>query len=279
MPALEQQVVLVTGCSTGIGRALVLELKAAGHRPLATARRPEAVADLAASGIETLPLDVRDPSSVAAAVESAIERAGRIDVLINNAGLTVFGPIVDTPLDRLKVLFETNVMGMLTVTQAVFPRMADRRRGLIVNMGSAVGLLPVPFLASYCASKSAVHILSQALRVEAKPFGIDVVVVQPGGVMSKIADSGPRDIERFRSGDSRYRPYFEGIRKCAEASQEDAMPADEFARELVARAFASPPPRTIRLGTGVHFLAKVANMPEEQRDAVFSGSYGLDSPP
>ncbi|HLK39116.1 MAG TPA: SDR family NAD(P)-dependent oxidoreductase, partial [Polyangiaceae bacterium] len=180
-------------------------------------------------------------------------------------------------LDQLRVLFDTNVLGMLAVTQAVFPGMADRRGGRIINMGSAVGLVPVPFLASYCASKSAVHIVSQGLRLEAKPFGIDVVVVQAGGVQSNIAEAGLRDIERFKSPDSRYRPYYDGIRKCTEASQDDATPADEFARDLVARAFATPAPRTVRLGTGVNFLLKVANMPEEQRDAVFSGSYGLDS--
>jgi NADP-dependent 3-hydroxy acid dehydrogenase YdfG len=272
---LEKQVVLVTGCSSGIGRALARQLKATGHRPIATGRRLESLADLAADGIETLQLDVRDPASVATAVQAALARAGQIDVLVNNAGMSVFGPLAETPFDRLAALFETNVLGMVAVTKAVFPAMADRRSGRIVNMGSAVGLLPVPFLAGYCASKSAVHVLSQALRIEARPFGIEVVVVQPGGVESKIAESGPGDIERYRAQGSRYQPYYEGIRKCAEASQDDAMPADEFATELVERAFALPAPRTVRLGTGVHFLTKVASMPEEQRDAVFSSSYGL----
>jgi short-subunit dehydrogenase len=279
MPALEKQVVLVTGCSTGIGRALARELKARGHRPFATARRPEALSDLASEGIETLRIDVLDTASIQSAVDAVVERAGRIDVLINNAGMTAFGPIVETPLDKLRALFETNVMGTLAVTQAVFPKMADARHGLIVNMGSVVGLLPVPFLATYCASKSAVHILSEALRVEAKPFGIEVVVVQPGGVQSSIADSGPQEIERFRSPGSRYRSYYDGIRKCADASQDDAMPAEEFAQELVAEAFTTPPPRVIRIGTGTNYVKKLASMPEDQRDAVFSSSYGLDLPP
>jgi len=276
MASLEKQVVLVTGCSTGIGRALAREVNAAGHRTFATARRPETLADLAAEGIETLRLDVCDPPSIAAAVDEVIARAGRVDVLVNNAGVTAFGPIAETPIERIRSLFETNVVGLLAVTQAVFPRMADRRHGRIVNFGSIVGLLPVPFAAGYCASKSAVHMLSEVLRMEAKPFGVDVVVVQPGAVRSSISDSGAQDIERYRSPDSRYGAFYEGIRKCAYSSQDDPMPAEDFARELVAQAFATPPPRTIRLGTGARYLAKLADMPGEARDALLSGNYGLD---
>jgi NAD(P)-dependent dehydrogenase (short-subunit alcohol dehydrogenase family) len=277
MQSLKGQVVLVTGCSTGIGRALVRELQATGHRPFATARKPEAIADLAAAGIETLRLDVRDAASIVSAVDDVIERAGRIDVLINNAGIGAHGPIAEMPLDKLRLVFETNVLGLVAVTQCVFPGMADRRRGLIVNMGSVAGLLPIPYVAGYCASKSAVHIVSECLRMEARPFGIDVVVVQPGGVRSSIADSGPQEIERFGAPGSRYRSYHDGIRKCVDAAQDDATPADEFASDVIERAFATPPPRTIRTGTGAAFLTKLAGMPEEQRDAVFVSSYGLDS--
>src|ERR1700722_19206749 len=122
MASLVKQVVLVTGCSTGIGRALARELRAAGHRPMATARRLESIADLAEEGIETLRLDVCDPPSVATAVKEVVARAGRLDVVINNAGVTAFGPIAETPLDKIRSLFETNVMGLLAVTQAVFPQ-------------------------------------------------------------------------------------------------------------------------------------------------------------
>jgi NAD(P)-dependent dehydrogenase (short-subunit alcohol dehydrogenase family) len=277
MAALENQVVLVTGCSTGIGRALVRELHASGHRPFATARRLEALADLGAEGIEGLRLDVCDSDSIAAAVDTVVARAGRVDVLINNAGTTVFGPIVETPIEKVRTVFETNVLGLLAVTQAVFPGMADRRRGRLVNIGSIVGLVPTPFAAAYCASKSAVHALSDALRMEAKPFGIDVVVVQPGGVKSSIADTGARDIDRFRSPSSRYTTFGEGIEKRAYASQDRPMPAEDFAREVVRQAFATPAPRTVRLGTGADFIPRLADVPDEQRDAILSGTYGLDS--
>jgi NAD(P)-dependent dehydrogenase (short-subunit alcohol dehydrogenase family) len=276
MAPLKSQVVLVTGCSTGIGRALARELKIAGHRPLATARKLDAIADLAAEGIETLRLDVNDPGSIAAAVDSAIERAGRIDVLVNNAGINFFGPLMEMKLDEVRAVFETNVIGLLAVTQAVFPRMAHQRSGRIVNVGSVVGVLPTPFAAAYCATKSAVHMLSEVLRMEAKPFGVDVVVVQPGGVQSNIADSGSRDLERFRSSDSRYHPAYEGIRKRAYASQKGATPTADFARDVVRLSLANPPPRVVRLGTGADTLPKLARMPGKVRDRILSTRYELD---
>jgi NAD(P)-dependent dehydrogenase (short-subunit alcohol dehydrogenase family) len=275
MASLEKQVVLVTGCSTGIGRALVRELAARGHRPFATARRLEAIADLAADGIETLRLDVRDRGSIDAAVSAVHDRAGRIDVLVNNAGQNAFGPVLELPLEKVRSLLETNVLGLLSVSQAVFPGMADRGAGLLVNVGSVVGLLPTPFAGGYCASKSAVHMLSEVMRMEVSPFGIGVVVVQPGGVKSSIADNAADDIERFRAESSRYHRAYDGIRKRAYASQDGPMPAEDFARELVAQALVTEPPRVIRLGTGSDVLPRLAELPGEQRDAMLSGTYGL----
>jgi len=277
MSTLEKQVCLVTGCSTGIGRALARELFQRGHRPFATARRVESLAELAAQGIDTLPLDVNDPTSVRAAIDAVMAKAGRIDVLVNNAGINCFGPILEVPLSQVREVFETNVLGLLCVMQAVFPHMADRRSGRIVNVGSVVGLLPTPFAAAYCSTKSAVHMLSDVVRMEVKPFGIDVVVVQPGGVKSSIADSASRDLERFRSDTSRYHRAYEGIRKRAYASQDNPMPAEDFARELVAQALEEQAPRVIRLGTGADYLPRLAEMPGEQRDAMLSANYGLDA--
>lgn len=277
MASLEKQVVLVTGCSTGIGRALVKELKARGHRPFATARKLESIADLAREGIETARLDVEDPDSIAAAVAAVRERAGRIDVLINNAGQNVFGPMLEVPVERVRKTFEVNVLGLLSVSQAVFPVMAAQRSGLFVNVGSVVGILPTPFAGGYCASKSAVHMLSEVIRIEAAPFGIGVVVVQPGGVKSSIADGADRQIEQFKSESSLYRDTYEGIHRRAHASQDGPMPAEDFARELVDRAFVDSPPRVVRLGTGSNALPRLAELPPEQRDSLLSAQYGLDA--
>jgi NAD(P)-dependent dehydrogenase (short-subunit alcohol dehydrogenase family) len=276
MASPSSKVVLVTGCSTGIGKALARELKIAGHRPFATARKLDAIADLASERIDTVQLDVNDPASIASAVSEVVTRAGRIDVLINNAGINVFGPLMEMKLDEVRAVFETNVLGLVATTQAVFPRMAEQRSGRIVNVGSVVGLLPTPFAATYCATKSAVHMLSEVLRMEAKPFGIDIVVVQPGGVRSSIADSSSREIERFRSPPSRYHAAYEGIRKRAYASQKGATPTEEFARDLVRQAFADPAPRVVRLGAGSDTLPKFARMPGKVRDRMLSATYELD---
>jgi NAD(P)-dependent dehydrogenase (short-subunit alcohol dehydrogenase family) len=272
---LRDQVVLVTGCSTGIGRALALELKARGHRPFATARRVETLADLAAAGIETLRLDVNDPTSVRDAVGAVIAAAGRVDVLVNNAGINVFGPILEVDVADVRSVLETNVVGLVAVTQAVFPHMADRRRGRIINVGSVVGILPTPFAAAYCASKTAVHMLSDVMRMETAPLGVDVVLVQPGGVRSQIAESGSRGLERFERPSSRYHKAYAGIRKRAGASQDGAMPAEEFARKLVARALADRAPRVVRLGTGADVYPRLAKLPPAVRDSVLSRRFGL----
>jgi NAD(P)-dependent dehydrogenase (short-subunit alcohol dehydrogenase family) len=276
MPSLEKQVVLVTGCSTGIGRALARELHARGHRVFASARRPESIADLATAGVGAVRLDVNDPGSVAAAVADIERRAGRIDVLVNNAGINVFGPLLEQPLAEIREVLETNVLGLLAVTQAVVPGMADRRHGRVVNIGSVVGVLPTPYAGAYCASKCAVHMLSDVLRMELKPFGVDVVLVQPGGVKSSIADSGARELERYKSERSRYREAYAGIEKRARASQENPMPAEDFARELVGQALATPAPRVVRLGTGADTLPRMAELPGEQRDALLAANFGLD---
>lgn len=277
MSSLEKQVVLVTGCSTGIGRALARELASRGHRPFATARRLDTIADLAADGIDTLQLDVDDTTSIERAVGEIRKLAGRLDVLVNNAGRNVFGPILEVPLAQVRGVFETNVIGLLAVTQAVFPLMAEQRSGRIVNVGSVVGVLPTPFAGGYCATKSAVHMLSEVLRMEVKPFGIDVIVVQPGGVKSSIADSGSHDLGRYALETSRYHRAYEGIKKRAYASQDQPMLAEDFARELVQQAFVTPSPRVIRLGTGSDVIPRLAELPGEQRDAMLAANYGLDA--
>jgi len=270
------RVVLVTGCSTGIGRALALELHGRGERVFATARNPAALSELASAGIATLALDVNDPASIEAAVGQVIAAEGRIDVLINNAGVNTFGPLMELPLVSLRTMLDTNVLGLAAVTQAAFPHMADRKSGLVINVGSVVGLLPTPYAGSYCASKSAVHMLSEVLRMELAPFGIRVVVVQPGGVKSSIAVNGSRDLERYAQPSSRYHKAYDGIVKRANASQDKPMLAEDFARELITQAFVADPPRIIRLGTGSDVLPKLAELPGEERDKLMHSLYSLD---
>ena len=169
-------VVLITGCSTGIGRAAASHLAARGYTVIATARRVEDLADLAAAGCRTLPLDVTDEASMRAAVDATEAAHGRIDVLVNNAGYSQSGAVESVPLARTRAQFETNVFGPLRLTQLVLPGMRRRRAGRIVNISSMGGRLVFPGGGVYHASKYAVEALSDALRYELRPFGIAVVL-------------------------------------------------------------------------------------------------------
>jgi NAD(P)-dependent dehydrogenase (short-subunit alcohol dehydrogenase family) len=173
--------VLITGCSTGIGRACAVELAARGHRVVATARR---VGDLADLDVDLkLALDVTDDESVAAAVE----QAGDIDVLVNNAGITAWAPVELLGPGLLARVLDTNVVGVARVTSAVLPAMRERRRGTIVNVSSAAALRGFPLLGAYAASKAALEAWTETLRLELSSFGISVALVEPGGVESAFA--------------------------------------------------------------------------------------------
>ena len=180
-------VVLITGCSTGIGRATASHLAARGYTVIATARRVEDLADLAAAGCRTLPLDVTDEASMRAAVDAVEAAHGRIDVLVNNAGYSQSGAVESVPLARTRAQFETNVFGPLRLTQLVLPGMRRRRAGRIVNVSSMGGRLVFPGGGVYHASKYAVEALSDALRYELRPFGIAVVLIEPGLIRTNFA--------------------------------------------------------------------------------------------
>ena len=272
---LQDQVVLITGCSSGIGRALAIELAGLGHRVFASARKLDTLAGLDPR-IVPLSLDVTRPESIAQAVSQVIERAGRLDMLINNAGFNAIGPLAEVPLEDVRRLFDTNVAGLVAVTQAVFPHMAKQRSGRIVNIGSVVGLLPTPFAGPYCATKAAVHMLSEVLRMEAQPFGIDVVVVQPGGVRSSISDTASVGLERYREKSSLYNPVHLQIEKCARASQERPMEAEEFARRVARAIMAKRAPRVLRAGTGARLYPMMSHLPKPVLDRAMRDRFKLD---
>jgi len=186
MPA-SSTVVLITGCSSGIGRAAALHLAERGCTVIATARRVDDLADLAAAGCRTLPLDVTDESSMRAAVDAIEASHGRIDVLVNNAGYSQSGAVESVPLAKTRAQFETNVFGPLRLTQLVLPGMRRRRAGRVVNISSMGGRLVFPGGGVYHASKYAVEALSDALRFELRPFGIAVVLIEPGLIKTSFA--------------------------------------------------------------------------------------------
>ena len=180
--------VLITGCSSGIGRATALRLVHSGWRVYATARRPEAIAELQDAGCRTLALDVTSEPSMGAAVE-AVERAeGAVGVLINNAGYSQSGAIETVSIDAARRQFETNVFGLVRLTQLVLPKMRAQRWGKIVNVGSMGGRLTFPGGGYYHATKHALEAISDALRFELRGFGIDVILLEPGLITTDFGE-------------------------------------------------------------------------------------------
>lgn len=175
--------VLITGCSSGIGRATAQVLAKNGFEVYATARRTESIADLEAEGFKTLALDVTSEESMAAAV-AAIPQG--IDALVNNAGIQEVGAIESVPMDRVRGLFETNVFGPVRLTQLVLPQMRERRSGTIVTVGSMNGKFTWPGTGYYCGTKHALEAISDALRYETRPFGVKTVLVEPGFVKTPL---------------------------------------------------------------------------------------------
>jgi len=189
MPQSISKAVLITGCSTGIGRATAEHLAARGWNVYATARKPESIADLTARGCKTLALDVCDDASMRAAVATVERAEGSVGVLINNAGYGLEGAFEEVPMADIRRQFETNVFGLVAMTKLVLPAMRRQRWGRIVNLSSMGGRLTFPGGAYYHATKHAVEALSDALRFEVKGFGIDVIVIQPGPIKTAFGDT------------------------------------------------------------------------------------------
>ena len=182
----ESRAVLITGCSTGIGRATALRLHQAGLPVYATARRLETLDDLAAKGINTLQLDVTDENSMTLAVKRIADEQGAVGILINNAGSAVYGSVEDVPLDTARASFEANLWGALRLSQLVLPGMRAQKSGRIVNVSSIFGRFATPGGAIYMAAKHALEAYSDAMRLEVAPFGVKVSLIEPGTVKSEF---------------------------------------------------------------------------------------------
>jgi NAD(P)-dependent dehydrogenase (short-subunit alcohol dehydrogenase family) len=272
------KVILITGCSSGIGAALALEFQQRGHCVYATARKPESLAPLAAKGVHTLPLDVDDDDSVGRAMDVVRREQGHLDLLVNNAGYGQFGAMVDLDRAVLRRQFETNVIAPVAMVRAALPLLraaSDKGHACVANVGSISGIATTPFAGAYCASKAALHAISDALRMELSPFGIDVVTIQPGGVRSRFGDN--TDAAVRLPDDSMYQPVADGIRARARASQKDATPADAFARQVAHALLAPRPPATVRLGHNSTKLILLRRLlPTRRFDAMLARKFGLD---
>ncbi len=182
----ESRAVLITGCSTGIGRATALHLHKAGWPVYATARRLETLDELAKAGMKTLQLDVTDEDSMNLAVKRVIDDHGAVGVLVNNAGSAVYGSVEDVPLETARASFEANLWGALRLSQLVLPGMRAQKNGRIINVSSILGKFSPPGGAIYNASKHALEAYSDSMRLELAPFGVKVALIEPGTVKTEF---------------------------------------------------------------------------------------------
>jgi len=236
MPSTPSRAVLVTGCSTGIGRATAERLAAQGWPVYATARRLEAVTDLAAKGCRTLALDVCDEASMRRAVEAVEAEHGAVGVLVNNAGYGSEGPVEEVPMDEVRRQFETNVFGLARMCQLVLPGMRRQGWGRIVNLSSMGGRMTLPGGGFYHATKYAVEALSDALRFEVRGFGVDVVVIEPGPIKTQFGDTAIHKVHALAGSGSPYAAFNAALARNIRDAYEGPMAAFAAGPEAVAKA-------------------------------------------
>jgi short-subunit dehydrogenase len=213
------KVALVTGASSGIGADTALRLKEAGYTVYGAARRTDRMSVLEDAGVHILRLDVTDEDSIRMAVDSIVRQSGRIDLLVNNAGYGSYGSVEDVPMDEARSQIDVNVFGLARLTQLVLPHMRAQRGGTVINISSMGGKLVTPLGGWYHASKYAVEALSDALRMETRQFGINVVVVEPGSIRTEWGQIAAQTL-RETSSKGAYSTLADGVATTLAASSQ-----------------------------------------------------------
>jgi len=276
---MSNKVALVTGGSSGIGEATALKLQELGYTTYAAARRVERMEHLAATGIRPLAMDVTDDESMHSGVEQIVAEEGRIDVLINAAGYGSYGALEDVPLSEARNQFEVNLFGAARLTQLVLPRMREQRSGTVVNITSMGGKIYTPLGAWYHATKHALEALSDCLRMELKPFGIDVVVIEPGGIRTEWPGIAAQKV-RAVSGTGPYAPQGNAVADslASESTQRRSSPPELIANTIGKAVTARRPKTRYAVGYGAKpmiFLHDV--LPDRSFDAFIRRAVGVPS--
>ncbi len=276
---MSAKVALVTGGSSGIGEATAVKLHELGYTTYAAARRVQRMEHLTKAGIRPLAMDVTDEESVQSGVKHILAEQGRIDVLVNAAGYGSYGAIEDVPLSEARDQFEVNVFGAARLTQLVLPHMRDQRSGTIINITSMGGKIYTPLGGWYHATKFALEALSDCLRLEVKPFGINVVVIEPGGIQTEWPAIAAGKLQQASSGG----PYTKQAGAVAASLTSDAtarrsspptLIADTIAKAVTARR----PKTRYAVGYGARpiiFLHDV--LPDRAFDAFIRRATGVPS--
>lgn len=248
-----KKVILITGASSGMGKVFALDLAKEGHIVYGAARRTDLLDDLNKKGVFTITLDVTNDESMKNCVQTILDKEGRIDVLVNNAGYGSYGTIEEVPMEEAKRQLDVNVFGLARMTQLVLPGMRRQKSGKIINIASIGGKIATPFGGWYHASKFAVEGMSDSLRLEVAPFGIDVVVIEPGGVKSEWGEIAYENLTKTTAQTA----YGEMAEKFKQAFQK-AMPKNaepEVISRLISKAIAAKRPKTRYVGG---YMAKPA---------------------
>jgi len=241
---MNKQVVLITGASSGMGKETALTLIQQEHIVYGAARRVDRMQDLVKAGGHAIEMDVTSEEQMVAAVSRIVAEQGRIDVLVNNAGYAIYGAVEDTTIADARRQFDVNLFGLARMTQLVLPHMRKQGRGKIINLSSMGGKIYTPLGAWYHATKHAVEGWSDCLRLELKPFGIAVVIIEPGIMATEFGDVMLKPLLE-RSGTGIYNTMAKAVAKATADSyaKGGASPASVIA-EVIAKAIATDKPRT-----------------------------------
>ena len=268
---------LVTGASSGIGEATALRLAKLGFTVYGAGRRVDRLERLTPSGVRAIAMDVTDEDAMRSGVQHIIDETGRIDVLVNNAGYGSYGAVEDVPIDEARRQFEVNVFGAARLTQLVLPHMREARSGTIVNVSSMGGKIYTPFGGWYHATKFALEALSDCLRLETRQFGINVVVIEPGGIRTEWGSIAGRALQEV-SGGGAYGGQAQRIARMLASEGRGMQGSDpSVIANAIARAVTAERPRTrYALGLGAKPLIALRRvLPDRAYDALITRATGV----
>jgi len=293
-------VAVITGCSSGIGLALCAEYARQGYRVYAGLRSLDTQQETlqqqlaptlgnnptALARIQGVQLDVNSAQDIATLAADLNRQTGRVDVLVNNAGFGAMGALIDIEPETLALQFATNVMAPINITRALLPLLnqaslqpqREKHRALVANIGSVSGILTTPFSGAYCASKAAVHSVSDALRMELRPFAINVACLRPGTIASAFGDNSEVQAKRNLPSHSLYRTLEAAILKRARASQNNPTSAEEFARQAFTALALKRPASVTYIGNSSWIMPKLRRwLPDRLLDSVLCRMFNLQT--